>query len=225
MLTRQLLLTLIKKVRGRFRAWIGTIAGTCLLSLPIFSAGLCLAVSSARAQSVADPWEKPFAVEGQVGVGTPLGFVGAQAEYAPFPWLGLSGGIGLSDDGLQIAMMPRLRVPLGSVALALGLGMSAGAEEQRACEGPGGLCLDMDYEGPEYDRTWNLGVFGNAEVAMEVRARSGFVFRTSLGMALLLNAGDYDCRGPDADTCIKDDSDVAVWFPYLGVSFGYAFGP
>jgi hypothetical protein len=84
-------------------------------------------------------WTRQVAVEGQVGYGAPLGYVGLAVDADVLPWLSISGGLGTDlfevkylplyvshQEVRQLALMPRLRLPVldGATFVTLGVGIS-----------------------------------------------------------------------------------------------------
>lgn len=68
------------------------------------------------------------AVEGIVGLGTPLGYLGASLAVSPVPWLTVHGGVGAGQQGSQIEAGARARIKLHrSAYVTSGLSWSTGA--------------------------------------------------------------------------------------------------
>jgi hypothetical protein len=68
------------------------------------------------------------ALEGSAGMGTPLGYLGASVVVSPIDALGLHGGAGLGQQGLQIEAGVRVRLRLSRDAfLAPGVSWSTGS--------------------------------------------------------------------------------------------------
>jgi hypothetical protein len=186
-------------------------------------------ISEARAQDSAvsranDGWEKPLTLAMNLGLGTPTGFVGAEAQYDPVRYLGFAGGVGVNRVGPQLMAAVRPRLPLGnSVALSLSLGWSMGPHEQVDdpwfyVDGPGL---------PVFDRHWAPAHWINADAGVEVMSDRTWL-RVYFGIARLLNVDDFTCTGDDIDVCKtgvwSEDpgGDYSPWqsYPFIGVQLG-----
>ena len=91
------------------------------------------------------PWTRQITIEGQLGAAAPLGALGLAVDADVMPWLSISAGVGTDmfdpkdkytcqcSGGLrQMALMPRLRLPLFDSAtfVSLGVGLSRDAHAQ-----------------------------------------------------------------------------------------------
>src|SRR5688572_10909092 len=124
----------------------------------------------AAADATPDRWrDRPFAIWGQGGVGTPLGLVGGMLEWSPHRMVAIGAGAGFDFAGVQYGVMPRLRLILAeSVAFHMGLGASGG-RWKKFCFLSG--CSDMDY------RVVDNAVRANIEAGFEGRTEQGMTWR------------------------------------------------
>jgi len=149
---------------------------------------------------------RPLAIEAELGLGTPLGLYGVALDYAPMPWLSLNAGVGKAAvGGTQVGFMPRLRQVSGDVGLAVGFGVSTGSTQSPV------VCFWGCGQ-----RTWEDVVWMNPELSLDVRSKTGFVFRMFGGAQIPVSrgrcvSGCYDQSAPYTDTR-----------PYLGVALGAA---
>lgn len=149
-------------------------------------------------------WDRPWLIEGSMGIGTPVGLLGLQLERRFATSAALRAGLGWNGYGLHGAGMIRVRLPQAP-ALNLGAGVSGGPFHP--------LCIMCDEAAP----TWDLAFFNNYELSAEARARTGFTFRIYLGWAWLMNTGAYDC--PE---CEGERPTVPQGVPYFGLALGGA---
>ena len=162
--------------------------------------------SAARAESRTSPWDRDWLFEADLGVGTPVGLVGAQLERRLGPVVAVRAGLGWNVLSVQGAGMLRLRF-VDAPAINVGAGFSGGRFQP--------LCFWCDVT-----PTWKLAFFNNYELSLETRARTGFTFRFYLGWGWLLNPRAYDCADCDDDDAVGA---VPAGVPYLGLAFGSAF--
>jgi hypothetical protein len=158
-----------------------------------------------------------FALEADVGVGTPVGSLGVQGAVAPAQWLALQGGAGVNGRGqAQVSVMTQLRFVTVDESvrhghLDLGLGVSAGALTWSA--------IDLE-AGDHRPRHWSFAEWANLEVggthAWKVRPPVWMFVRVFLGVSALLNPRSGTCL--DSMPC----DDAPRWIPYFGVGAGCA---
>jgi hypothetical protein len=176
---------------------------------------LALAATPPLAQDAPDRWQPAFAVLGNVGFGTPTGFLGVSAEAAPLRYFVLEAGVGAGSLGPHAALMARLRLPL-TTATAAGVGAGASVGSFLWTEGP---LVDQPAE-----KEAHPGYFGNLELIIEHRfgAERGFQMRELMGAAILLNPGDLHCTESITD-CEQYHANAGKRLLFLGMSFGYYF--
>jgi hypothetical protein len=175
-----------------------------------------------------DPWvTKPIVVEGQFGLGAPLGLAGLALEYSPVPFLGIDLGVGLGRGGVQYAFATRLRLLRAGhrnhVAPYLGAGVSAGG-------------FNTDYPGPNisvdgsqtfHEDTvehyhFDMALWMNLEAGADLRLGPHVTLRPFAGAAFLLNPGAGTAvTGQLGEVPTPPDR----WLPYLGLAVGYAVSP
>jgi len=108
----------------------------------------------------------------QLGLGTPLGYAGAELEQSVISSLVLSVGAGMGAVGPQVAFMPRIRVAGATSALVLGAGVSYGKYRDDVVCGP--LCDGSDVREGKV-------VWLNVEAAVEHRWTNGLTLRGFIG--------------------------------------------
>jgi hypothetical protein len=133
-------------------------------------AGTAIATSPRAVSCPAEngPWDhRYFAIQGHVGLATPIGFVGVMLEARPVKWTGTAIGVGKGFDGTQYAVMQRLRLAIGGFALSGGLGLSGGD-------------YNPEFAEPSYGVTrWTTWL--NTEAAVEGHWDSGLELMLYLG--------------------------------------------
>jgi hypothetical protein len=155
-------------------------------------------------------------LDGQLGLGTPIGALGAWVGYRALPILSFALGAGLeeSDGQPQVAAMVRVH--------------TSGRSRIGGAFGPsfGNFVHDkINIAHPESNRTqWiDNTLWLNAHFFYEHEALSGFRVGVLQGFAVLAGPRDAQCavnyRGSPADPC-----EAPRLFLYVGVSFGWAFG-
>jgi hypothetical protein len=182
---------------------------------PIVAMTLLAALAPAQAAADDDISEfeaRPTAIYAQVGLGTPLGFLGVEAEHTVLPTWSLSAGAGLGIAGPQAAAMVRRLFEGDQSKLVIGAGLSGG--RYRWVE----LCFD---EG--CTRKGGMVAWANLEIGGEHRFRSGFAMKYFGGYGRLI-AGDLVCdEQATYDHCITTHKNDGYNLIYAGVAFGYAF--
>ena len=171
-------------------------------------------VSSAQAPAF-DPWDRTFALTGQIGFGTPVGYFGADADYTVASPLALYAGTGIGR-GVQLAGGLRVRPLQGNVtAFGIGAGFSLGHSD----------LVDPSIAHPESRLVYEYrpGYFANLDVFIEHRWSSHFVMRESLGYAKVLNAHP-DSVCPESSTCRSGAASKGLpGTLYIGMAFGYVW--
>ncbi|GAC1537454.1 MAG: hypothetical protein NVS3B10_01750 [Polyangiales bacterium] len=179
------------------------------------------ACSQERTRALEAAWERPWAVEVDLGLGTPVGYGGLRLQRAFGRTFALDVGGGLSaHDGVapQVETMGHLRLPLGRRgALDLGVGVSAGRYAWHE------ITLG---DGRPAVKTWPLAVWGNVELGYESRSATGAFVRGFVGYGHVLNESAGACSpidDGDVAHCQQGHRGDGFWVPYLGVGVGYAF--
>ncbi len=169
-------------------------------------ATLAVTAAPAAAEPARASWvERPFTIEGQLGLASPIG-VGVAADYAPTSWLSVGAGVGRNSVATQVAVGARARV-WSSPARAMFVGVA----------GSGGGWSEPTPD--DVTRSFDRAYWLNAEVGVEGRGAwlSGRAF---FGVGSLLNRDDWTCSGA---TGCDDDVESSV-LPYFGFAVGFAFG-
>ena len=172
-------------------------------------------------RAIAEVWDRPWALEVDVGLGTPVGYGGIRLARALGRYFALDIGGGLSaHDGVapQLETMGHLRLPMGKrSAIDLGFGVSAGRYQwSEITWGDGRPAV----------KTWPIAVWGNAELGYESRWASGLLVRPFVGYAAVLNRSAGTCSaGDNGDVahCLSGHRGDGFWAPYLGVGIGSTF--
>jgi hypothetical protein len=169
-----------------------------------------------KATPLVDPFEeRRLALEGHLGIATPVGTLGFVAEYSVLPFLGLGAGAGVSFGnrgntvlGAVVARLRPLRVRQN--ALVLGGAYSFGGFHLFEF-GIGDTAPDS-IGAP-------LAHFAQADIGWERRSPRGFLIRLGLGAAWLLNPSDLTCTQAGSP-CTPPSSKTLFTFD---LALGYAF--
>lgn len=153
-------------------------------------------------------WERrPLGVEAVLGLGGPVGVFGVALDYAASPMFVINTGVGLGLDGPQVALTPRIRLPVGKV---VGFGVEGGVSTgpyKELCL----LCTDDQRKHVPMATWFNMGgVF-------DLRTGGGFHFRLFGGAERILNGDSarYVESGKRARLRLKQ-------IPYFGFGMGGA---
>jgi hypothetical protein len=160
--------------------------------------------------------ERPFALEGHVGAGTPVGLGGVEFEYSILPLVAVGAGAGVGygakegTNSPRIAFLARAR-PLRTMnhALAFGAAYSGGAYRAPL--------VSEEYT-PVYKSDWVNWV--QADAGWEWRSDVGFLLRLSAGFAVMLNPGNVSCFAVFSERCESND---LVVIPTIDLGLGMAF--
>ena len=176
-------------------------------------------LTSARASAadgVSEFQNRPTAVYAQLGLGTPLGFAGVEAEHMVTPDYAVSGGAGYGTGGPQAAAMVRMLAGGDRSKFVIGAGASGGNYNWQDY-----LDLSFDDRGPI--RKVGTVAWANLEIGGEHRFRSGFALRYFGGYGHII-AGDLACpSGSRQDDCLMFHKDDGHNLIYTGIAVGYAF--
>ena len=124
-----------------------------------------LAVES-RPAPVAEPPSASLALEPSVGLGTPLGYLGASVVVYPIHVVALHAGAGLGHQGPQIEAGARYRVAMAkNLYLSPGLSWSTGSYATGASDVNNTSASSQIFY-------WDRAHFANTTLGLEVRARS-----------------------------------------------------
>ncbi len=130
-----------------------------------------LAGSPALAADPSPAWNDLLAIEGHLGVGTPVGVAGMAVDLTPHPQVSFNVGAGQGIYALQLAAMARVRPFFIRPGLAPGIG--AGVSN-----GDTGTWELMDFRSLRFQQaTWL-----NGELFLEIR-RGRFHLRPYVGVA------------------------------------------
>jgi hypothetical protein len=189
-----------------------------LVALVMLTVAVVLASTATAAAGAAESErstfeERPTALYLQLGLGTPTGTVGVEAERMISPFSAVTAGAGIGATGAQGAAMVRLlRGDLRS-KVVLGAGVSGGHYSWFR------ICMDTANTCPK--KEGNV-VWANFELGGAYRSRAGFALRYFVGYGRIV-AGKYDCVGDTRDYCLAHYLDDGRNLIYLGLALGYAF--
>jgi hypothetical protein len=183
------------------------------MRLPVLVTAL-VALASARAAAadgVSEFENRPTALFVQVGVGTPVGWLGLEAERTLTPEMAISAGAGFGETGPQASLMPRFLFWGDRSKVFIGTGVSGGDYKWTK------IC----YETVCAEKRGRV-MWGNAEIGAEHRFRSGFAMRYFGGYGRVI-AGDLACVGDTADDCTRFNQSEGRQIVYTGFALGGAF--
>lgn len=177
------------------------------LPLPVLTAD-ALSTPAQQHHHIGDNFAaRRLAVFGQTGIGGPYGLLGFSVDYSFSRFASAEVGMGAGGTAPELSAMLYPRIPL-STGFAIGGGFGVtGAPDWKL---PWECWMD---ENPCTQHRWNFAAFGNAELSLEGRTRSGFSVRGYVGGWKMLNPSD-GCSGK-ACTLNFDATQ-----PYFGVAFG-----
>jgi hypothetical protein len=173
-----------------------------------------LALASARAAAadmVSEFENRPTALYAQMGLGTPIGFLGLEVERTVAPELAISAGAGFGETGPQFAAMMRPHYGGDRSKVVFGAGLSGGDYSWRE------LCYDELCAEKRGIVAW-----ANFEIGGEHRFRNGFAMKYFWGYGRIVG-GDLVCVGETADNCVRFYQDDGRQLLYTGFALGYAF--
>lgn len=148
-------------------------------------------------------------LSGHLGLAAPYGLVGGAIGLS-IDDLSVDAGLGAGLAGVQVGVMPRLRVAGRREAkLAVAAGASAG--EYRT--GPI-VCFDSDHCGEKDIFT----VWGNADAGLELRSDAGLLLRFYGGASVVLNRDHFRQELGDNHPNTAD----GLWLLYVGAALGVA---
>lgn len=165
------------------------------------------ALALALATSAADrPWQVRF----DAGIGSAVGFAGADLVYAPSDSIRLEAGAGRGYTGWQLSLMPKYAVRVGEQLHALfGFGPSLSLEP-----------LDPRQYASEFHQT-GVAVWLNADAGFEYRFDSGLTLSVAAGLTAAVY-GNYLKQIDPIDS--TDFTSVKGLFgPQGRVGVGYSF--
>lgn len=148
-------------------------------------------------------------VDGHLGVGTPVGWIGAGASVRPAQFVAVSAGAGLGTRGLHLASM-LVAYPIAlydHARVGLGAGVSTGMFVTSSMHN-----LDLRWD-RYYERAWFL----NLQASINVWDRHGLGVEPFLGYGIVMNTADGACSGW-RDTCAGHDGVI-----FLGITMRYGF--
>ena len=189
-----------------------------VVSLALLTLAVVLTPRAAASASAAEPErstfeERPTALYLQLGLGTPTGAVGVEAERMISSFSAVAAGAGMGATGAQGAAMVRLQRGDHRSAVVVGAGISGGHYSWFR------FCMDTANTCPK--KEGNV-VWANLELGGAFRSRAGFALRYFVGYGRIV-AGNYDCVGNTRDYCLARYRDDGKNLIYLGFALGYAF--
>lgn len=154
-------------------------------------------------------------LEGTVGVGTPVGWAGAQVVGRIHPAFTVHAGAGFASQGPHVAAGARARVSKIGARDAVSLGASWSSGELASV--PSSM-LPFPEMGSRFPRTyyWERAHFAN----LDVNAEHDEWLRSFVGLGFVVNGGDYVA----ANRCSANAScsvTLARLVPYFGLAFSF----
>lgn len=180
--------------------------------LALTLAALLAPAAAKAADGVTEFEARPTAIYAQLGVGTPLGFIGVEAEQTVMPTWAVSAGAGLGLAGPQAAVMTRKLLGGDRSKFVIGAGLSGGQYRWED------LCIDSD----GCTQKTGLVAWGNLEIGGAHRFGNGFALRYFGGYGRLI-AGDLACEQATSAHCMTYHQNDGYNLVYTGVAIGYAF--
>jgi hypothetical protein len=177
-------------------------------------------LTSVSAFARGDPspaWNDVLAVEGHLGVATPVGFGGLALDLTPHPKVSFNAGLGRGLYALQLAAMARVRPIFIAPGIAPGIGAGVSGGDTGTTPG---------YMDPRELR-FQQAIWANVEVFLEFRW-GAFHMRPFLGIAQrvhhasctwLSSAGSQPCSTVDQTELNNFDHWRRV--VYTGAAFGF----
>jgi hypothetical protein len=158
----------------------------------------------------------PVAAEGSAGIGTPLGWLGAEAVFRISSFTDFHGGIGLGTEGIQVGAGIRALAPLSRYsALTFGGAWSSGSFVAVAPQ-PALLGLpEMNKQSPPM-RYFGRAHFVNLDVGVETSA-SSYRVRPFIGLGMVVNPGDGVLVNATCDTRSCPMNHL-ILVPYVGAA-------
>ena len=182
--------------------------------------------SMGEGESAQSAWiSRRTAVDLHIGIGTPVGYVGATLDYAVVERLSASFGLGLGSGREG-----------GSLHLALGTMFRALQYEQQAVYigidySTGGWASAASVATSEASIFYGTKIFATrmhwlqGSLGLELRdAKSGFVLRPYVGIAAMLNPDSRRCvnEHTHAPCLLIEDDFGSTEIPVFGLALGYA---
>jgi len=174
---------------------------------------------------------RPIEVDLVLGLGSPVGFIGAQLGYAPAPWLVAKAGLGYSH-GPQGDLSVAARAPMRDAAVGLEGGVSLGPYEQQPSIADALTCVlflvslcSGHGAGRVLPNVWEPAVWGHFALTVEYRYRRpiGLLARFALGYQILLNDSAARCGAVagSGDVCAEVPSTTGLML--VSFAMGYTF--
>ena len=196
------------------------------------TASLVLVLSSpglSRADEALAP-SRRAALYAEAGLGTPVGYFGAEAVLKLAPSWEIASGVGLgltaSRNGsgfvhdLQWSLMPRYRFGGNRPAMTIGLGVSGGNYAHTLDS----LCGSQEEELICSLTNWRYTLWANLEIGWEYWLPTGFAVRYFIGYGRVLAQGSEHCQlPPNCGEDVPPGSFPYYDIPYFGLAFGRTF--
>lgn len=169
--------------------------------------------------------EDHLMLRGQVGIAGPAGSLGVAVDMIPVDWFALEAGLGISPNGFQWAVTPRLRYPaqVKRLFLGVGAGVSWGSYSTNHA---GGLLAVLD-QGEHYyaPRRWSVARWYNVEVDIDRYTDEGRgAMHLAWGIGSMQNPNEYSCTpvasGDTTSPCDPEPPNKLITMYFV---FGYGF--
>jgi hypothetical protein len=131
-------------------------------------------------------------LDGHLGLGAPIGNLGLAVDAQPIRFFSLCLGAGISLDGPQFTVAPRLRLPLDAPGYALDFGVSYSVGAYKWNDDSQGV-LKLGESNPNaVYLNWDCARWASLELSLEV-VPSTTRFRLYVGYTMLLNTTASSC--------------------------------
>lgn len=157
------------------------------------------------------------------------GLYGVKVDYAPRPWLELS-GVGGWNGGPALGAALHVRQIVGKLALGLGVGVTGTGESTETVD----ATPEQDqWFGPSTTRSYDYQptLWGSVEGTLEARTQHGVTMELAVGLASPVLGGGYACTETTSDDGLLGSATTAgvdcsasttKLAPYAGIAIGYS---
>lgn len=202
---------------------------------PITLAALSLAAVAprlARADDsidVADRWQSRPITAGATMTTAARGLAGVKVDYAPRPWLEVS-GLGGWTGGPALGTALHVRQIAGKLALGFGVGLIGTGEYTQSVD----ATPEQDsWFGPFSTKSYDYQptLWGSVEGTLEARTARGVTMQLAVGLGAPVIGGGYGCTETTRDDDFVDTPVVTMSdcsgsttkvAPYAGLTIGYS---
>ena len=178
---------------------------------------------------VGDRWQSRPLTLGATMTTADRGLSGVKLDYAPRPWLEVS-GLGGWNGGPALGTALHVRQIVGKVALGLGVGLTGTGESTQSVD----ATPEQDsWFGPFSTKAYDYQptLWGSIEGTLEARTQKGVTMELAVGLSAPVIGGGYACTETTTDdgllgsgmTTTSDCSASSTKMaPYAGITIGYS---